>query len=210
MGALSLGGRPLSLGVASLARVGVPCPCSSCSGGCPLSLLLGAGWSGRRCRSLRCRPAHAACAGAASGSTCRGEGTRRTGRVALTSGVGVPAWLGGCPLLGCKKLDRVRERIGHLKARQPRRGAALRRRRRPRRRVLLDFGADPNVRDAVGRAPLHLVAARGTGREAIRALVGAGADVEACDAAGHTPLALARQASRRVAEKELAALGALR
>ena len=77
-------------------------------------------------------------------------------------------------------------------------------------RVLLDFGADPNVRDAAGRAPLHLVAARGTGREAIRALVGAGADVEACDAAGRTPLALARQASRRVAEKELAALGALR
>ena len=71
-------------------------------------------------------------------------------------------------------------------------------------RLLLAHGADPNVRDATGRTPLHLVAARGTGREAIRALVDAGAELEVRDNAGRTPLDLARQARQRTAERELA------
>jgi len=73
-------------------------------------------------------------------------------------------------------------------------------------RLLLDHGADPNARDAAGRTPLHLLAARGTGREAIRALVRAGADPHAQDGEGRTPLDLAKAASRRVAEHELVTL----
>ena len=71
-------------------------------------------------------------------------------------------------------------------------------------RLLLAHGADPNVRDASGRTPLHLVAARGTGREAIRALINAGAELDVRDNAGRTPLDLARQARQRTAERELA------
>lgn len=70
--------------------------------------------------------------------------------------------------------------------------------------LLLAHGADPNVRDAAGRTPLHLVAARGTGREAIRALVDAGAELDVRDNADRTPLDLARQARQRTAERELA------
>ena len=71
-------------------------------------------------------------------------------------------------------------------------------------RLLLAHGADPNVRDAAGRTPLHLVAARGTGRQAIRALINAGAERDARDNAGRTPLDLARKARQRTAERELA------
>ena len=74
-------------------------------------------------------------------------------------------------------------------------------------RVLLDHGADPNVRDDVGRTPLHLVAARGAGRDAIRALARAGADLRVRDEAGNTPLDYARRAKRRTAERELISLG---
>ena len=74
-------------------------------------------------------------------------------------------------------------------------------------RILLDHGADPNARDAVGRTPLHLLAARGAGRDAIRALAHAGADLKVRDEAGRTPLDYARRAERRTAERELLRLG---
>ena len=73
-------------------------------------------------------------------------------------------------------------------------------------RLLLAHGADPNVRDAMGRTPLHLVATRGTGRAAIRALIDAGADADARDNDGRTPLDLARDARQQTAERELSAL----
>ena len=74
-------------------------------------------------------------------------------------------------------------------------------------RVLLDHGADPNVRDGVGRTPLPLLAARGTGRDAIRALAQAGAELKLRDEAGNTPLDYARRARRRTAERELISIG---
>ena len=72
-------------------------------------------------------------------------------------------------------------------------------------RILLDLGADPNARDASGRTPLHLLAARGSGREAIRALIQAGAEPRVRDDTDRTPLDLARKAKRRTAQSELAA-----
>ena len=75
-------------------------------------------------------------------------------------------------------------------------------------RILLDFGADPNSRDAADWTPLHVLAVRGTGGNAIRALTLAGADLEARNENGNTPLDLARKAKQRTAERELLALGA--
>lgn len=75
-------------------------------------------------------------------------------------------------------------------------------------RLLLEHGADPNIRDAEGRTALHLVSARGVGGEAICALVEAGADLNARDQAGKTPLDYAESARSQVATRALTALGA--
>ena len=75
-------------------------------------------------------------------------------------------------------------------------------------RLLLEHGADPNIREAEGRTALHLVSARGVGGEAIRALVSAGAQVSARDQAGKTPLDHAEPAKSRAAARTLMALGA--
>lgn len=77
-------------------------------------------------------------------------------------------------------------------------------------RVLLDHGAEPDVKDADGRTALHILAARGVGKDAIRALIEAGADMDARDRKGRMPLDLARAAKRQTAAKTLMALGAKR
>ena len=75
-------------------------------------------------------------------------------------------------------------------------------------RLLLDFGADPNLQDGEGRTALHLVCARGTGSETIRVLVEAGADPDARDHGGRTPLDCAASAKGRTAFHALVELGA--
>ena len=75
-------------------------------------------------------------------------------------------------------------------------------------RLLLEQGADPDIRDAEGRTALHLVSARGMGSETIRALVEAGADMNARDHEGRTPLDHAEPARSRAAARTLAELGA--
>ena len=57
--------------------------------------------------------------------------------------------------------------------------------------VLLNAGADPMVRDALGATPLHKAAARSTSPEVIEALLLAGADPIAPDESGYTPLDMA-------------------
>ena len=75
-------------------------------------------------------------------------------------------------------------------------------------RLLLDHGADPNIKDAEGRTALHLVSARGVGAETIRALVEAGANLYARDHEGRTPVDHAASANRQVAARALEELGA--
>lgn len=77
-------------------------------------------------------------------------------------------------------------------------------------RLLLERGADPNIRDAEGRTALHLIGARGAGAETVRALVAAGADPNALDLAGRTPLDLAASAKHESAARVLLELGAKR
>lgn len=75
-------------------------------------------------------------------------------------------------------------------------------------RVLLDLGADPDLRDGEGRTALHLVCARGTGTGTIRALVEAGTDLDARDHEGRTPLDCAASTRSRTAYDALVGLGA--
>ena len=60
--------------------------------------------------------------------------------------------------------------------------------------ILLQHGADPNARDANGRTPLHLLAARGRGEAPIRYLIDAGADRASVDSDGRTPFEYAKLA----------------
>ncbi len=75
-------------------------------------------------------------------------------------------------------------------------------------RLLLDHGADPNIKDSEDRTALHLVSARGVGVETIHALVDAGANLYARDHEGRTPVDHAASANRQVAARALEKLGA--
>lgn len=76
-------------------------------------------------------------------------------------------------------------------------------------RILLNHGADPNVKNRNGRTALHAVAATGFGAETIQPLVDAGADINAVDKNGETALQLAKAARLKVAKHALLRLGAL-
>ncbi|NMB61374.1 MAG: hypothetical protein GYA18_03435 [Chloroflexi bacterium] len=55
--------------------------------------------------------------------------------------------------------------------------------------MLIEHGADVNVKDAKGRTPLHIVAASKPTIEKMELLIENGADVNAVDNEGKTPLA---------------------
>ena len=59
--------------------------------------------------------------------------------------------------------------------------------------MLIDYGADMNVKDAKGRTPLHIVATGRPSIEKMELLIEHGADVNAVDDEGKTPLAYVLQ-----------------
>src|SRR5262249_45146355 len=71
-------------------------------------------------------------------------------------------------------------------------------------RVLLEGGADPNRRDASGRAPIHQAKTAG----AVALLARAGADLNAQDGQGRTAVALALERGDLAQTDALAAAGA--
>ena len=73
--------------------------------------------------------------------------------------------------------------------------------------ALLEAGANPDVQDAKGDAPLHL-AASGGDTAVVSLLVGAGAGVNALNGNGETPLDLARDAANPAVARRLRAHGA--
>lgn len=73
--------------------------------------------------------------------------------------------------------------------------------------VLIEHGADPNLRSRGGVRPLHMAARYGLAR-CIRSLVVAGAEVDVRNAKGETPLYRAANLGHRAAVQELLRLGA--
>ena len=59
--------------------------------------------------------------------------------------------------------------------------------------LLIDYGADVNVKDAKGRTPLHIVAATKPSIDKMELLIDNGTDVNAVDNEGKTPLAYVLQ-----------------
>lgn len=57
-------------------------------------------------------------------------------------------------------------------------------------KLLLDYGANPNVTDCIGNTPLHLAAATSKG-SVVQLLLNAGTDVSSADRHGYNPLQLA-------------------
>lgn len=75
-------------------------------------------------------------------------------------------------------------------------------------RLLLENGADVNIRDKRDRTPLHQAVRADDSSELIDLLVENGADLEACDYNGCTPLLLAAKTGRFDDLKKLVNLGA--